>query len=147
MVAALGIAEDGRKMILGIRQGATENATVVGELLGDLLDRGLNFSLPRLYVLDGGKASDFQVNFGNVVTSGIAATAIVAALCSPPIAVTLAPMFSGAALARHLLKSVEVTETCTAFTIVTPRKPALLVERNSFRAGFPLRSTSAFSLL
>ena len=56
MVAALGIAEDGRKMILGIRQGATENATVVGELLGDLLERGLDFSLPRLYVLDGGKA-------------------------------------------------------------------------------------------
>jgi transposase-like protein len=56
MVAALGIAQDGRKMILGIRQGATENATVVGELLGDLLERGLDFSLPRLYVLDGGKA-------------------------------------------------------------------------------------------
>lgn len=56
MVAALGIAEDGRKMILGIRQGATENATVVGELLGDLLERGLDFSVPRLYVLDGGKA-------------------------------------------------------------------------------------------
>ena len=37
MVAALGIDEYGRKMILGIRQGATENATVVGELLGDLL--------------------------------------------------------------------------------------------------------------
>src|ERR1700726_608633 len=35
MVAALGISQDGRKTILGIRQGATENATVVGELLGD----------------------------------------------------------------------------------------------------------------
>jgi putative transposase len=56
MVAALGIGEDGRKTILGIRQGATENATVVGELLGDLVDRGLDFSEPRLYVLDGGKA-------------------------------------------------------------------------------------------
>jgi putative transposase len=56
MVAALGIAEDGRKMILGIRQGATENATVVGELLGDLVNRGLDFTAPRLYVLDGGKA-------------------------------------------------------------------------------------------
>src|SRR5208282_3447885 len=43
MVAALGIAQDGRKMILGIRQGATENATVVGELLGDLVSRGLDF--------------------------------------------------------------------------------------------------------
>jgi len=55
MVAALGIGEDGRKTILGIRQGATENATVVGELLGDLLERGLDFTQPRLYVLDGGK--------------------------------------------------------------------------------------------
>jgi putative transposase len=56
MVAALGIAQDGRKMILGIRQGATENATVVSELLSDLVSRGLDFTAPRLYVLDGGKA-------------------------------------------------------------------------------------------
>jgi putative transposase len=56
MVAALGISQDGRKTILGIRQGATENATVVGELLGELANRGLDFSQPRLYVLDGGKA-------------------------------------------------------------------------------------------
>jgi putative transposase len=56
MVAALGIDEYGRKTILGIRQGATENATVVGELLGDLLERGLDFTEPRLYVLDGAKA-------------------------------------------------------------------------------------------
>ena len=56
MVAALGISQDGRKTILGIRQGATENATVVGELLGDLMNRGLDLSEPRLYVLDGGKA-------------------------------------------------------------------------------------------
>src|SRR5204862_2489022 len=56
MVAALGIGKDGRKTILGVRQGATENATVVGELLGDLVNRGLDFTEPRLYVLDGGKA-------------------------------------------------------------------------------------------
>src|SRR5215472_8673629 len=56
MIAALGIGEDGRKTILGIRQGATENATVVGELLSDLVERGLDFTQPRLYVLDGGKA-------------------------------------------------------------------------------------------
>ncbi len=56
MVAALGIGQDGRKTILGIRQGATENATVVGELLGDLAHRGLDFTATRLYVLDGGKA-------------------------------------------------------------------------------------------
>ena len=56
LVVALGIGEDGRKTILGIRQGATENATVVGELLGDLVERGLDFTAPKLYVLDGGKA-------------------------------------------------------------------------------------------
>jgi transposase-like protein len=56
MVAALGIDEYGRKMILGIRQGATENATVVGELLTELVERGFDFTEPRLYILDGAKA-------------------------------------------------------------------------------------------
>lgn len=56
MIAALGVGQDGSKMILGIRQGATENATVVGELLGDLMSRRVDFTTPRLYVLDGGKA-------------------------------------------------------------------------------------------
>ncbi len=56
LVVAMGISQDGRKIILGLRQGATENATVVGELLGDLVHRGLDFSEPRLYILDGGKA-------------------------------------------------------------------------------------------
>src|SRR3979409_1591667 len=44
MVAALGIGQDGRKTILGLRQGATENATVVGALLGDLAQRGFDFA-------------------------------------------------------------------------------------------------------
>ena len=56
MVAALGIRHDGTKAVLGIWQGATENATVVGELLGDLMNRGFDFTEPRIYILDGGKA-------------------------------------------------------------------------------------------
>jgi transposase-like protein len=56
MIAALGIGCDGRKTVLGLREGATENATVVSALLSDLLERGLDFSTPRLYILDGGKA-------------------------------------------------------------------------------------------
>lgn len=56
VVVALGIGCDGRKTVLGLREGATENATVVSELLSDLARRGLDFSVPRLYVLDGGKA-------------------------------------------------------------------------------------------
>src|SRR5712671_7046766 len=56
MIVALGIGCDGRKTVLGIREGATENATVVSALLRELVERGLDFSTPRLYVLDGGKA-------------------------------------------------------------------------------------------
>lgn len=56
VIVALGIGCDGRKTVLGLREGATENATVVSELLSDLARRGLDFSVPRLYVLDGGKA-------------------------------------------------------------------------------------------
>jgi putative transposase len=54
-VVALGIGKDGRKTILGLRQGATENATVVNELCADLEQRGLDFQRARLYVLDGAK--------------------------------------------------------------------------------------------
>jgi len=56
MIVALGVSIDGRKTVLGLREGATENAAVVSELLRDLAVRGLDFSVPRLYVLDGGKA-------------------------------------------------------------------------------------------
>ena len=56
MIAALGIGCDGAKTVLGIREGATENTAVVSSLLSELVERGLDFSTPRLYVLDGGKA-------------------------------------------------------------------------------------------
>ena len=55
-IVALGVNVDGRKTVLGLRQGASENATVVGELLSDLEERGGDFTLPRLYVVDGAKA-------------------------------------------------------------------------------------------
>src|SRR5712671_4360442 len=44
MIVALGINVDGRKTVLGLREGATENVAVVSELLGDLAARGLDFS-------------------------------------------------------------------------------------------------------
>ena len=56
MIAALGIGCDGTKTVLGIREGATENAAVISSLLGEMVERGLDFSTPRLYILDGGKA-------------------------------------------------------------------------------------------
>jgi transposase-like protein len=56
MIVALGITEDGTKRILGLRQGATENAAVCVALLEDLQSRGLDASQPTLLVLDGSKA-------------------------------------------------------------------------------------------
>lgn len=56
LIVALGLSLQGEKMVLGLRQGATENATVVRQLLEDLQERGIDFEVPRLYVLDGGKA-------------------------------------------------------------------------------------------
>ena len=56
ILAAMGIDSDGRKRILGIAEGGSENSTVVKGLLEDLIHRGLDAARPRLYVLDGGKA-------------------------------------------------------------------------------------------
>jgi putative transposase len=50
------VRKNGTKMVLGVREGASENLTVVTELLKDLRDRGLTSDLARLFVLDGGKA-------------------------------------------------------------------------------------------
>jgi putative transposase len=56
VVVAIGLNLQGHKKILGLHQGATENATVVKHLLEDIQRRGVDFDVPRLYVLDGGKA-------------------------------------------------------------------------------------------
>lgn len=56
MVVALGIATSGEKRLLGLRQGATENATVVTSLLEELRERGVRTDVPTLFVLDGAKA-------------------------------------------------------------------------------------------
>lgn len=56
MLVALGIDTDGRKHVLGVREGATENATSCTALLTDLRDRGLRTDRAVLVVIDGGKA-------------------------------------------------------------------------------------------
>jgi putative transposase len=55
-VVALGITINGTKVPLALAEGATENATVVGDLLASLRDRGLDTTRPLLVVLDGAKA-------------------------------------------------------------------------------------------
>lgn len=56
LVVALGIESSGKKQVLGLWQGATENTTVVKELLEDLVARGLNAERRYLFVIDGAKA-------------------------------------------------------------------------------------------
>ena len=55
-VVALGITIDGTKVPLALAEGATENATVVRDLLTGLRDRGLDSTRPLLVVIDGAKA-------------------------------------------------------------------------------------------
>lgn len=56
LVAALGVDKAGQKHVLGLWHGATENSTVVRELLADLRERGLDTEAAILVVLDGAKA-------------------------------------------------------------------------------------------
>ena len=56
LVIALGIDRQGQKHVLGLREGTTENATVVGDLLDELIERGLDPDAPLLFVIDGSKA-------------------------------------------------------------------------------------------
>jgi putative transposase len=55
-VVALGITIDGAKVPLGLAEGATENTTVVRDLLAGLRERGLEVTRPILVVIDGAKA-------------------------------------------------------------------------------------------
>jgi transposase-like protein len=56
LVVALGITANGDKRVLGLRQGSTENATLVRELLRDMVDRGMRTDRALLFVIDGSKA-------------------------------------------------------------------------------------------
>ena len=53
MVIALGIDTQGRKHVLGLREGATETAAVTTGLLSDLVTRGLPTDRTLLFVVDG----------------------------------------------------------------------------------------------
>jgi putative transposase len=50
------VVAHGTKVPLALAEGATENATVVGDLLAGLRDRGPEVTRPLLVVLDGAKA-------------------------------------------------------------------------------------------
>jgi putative transposase len=56
LVAALGVDADGHKHPLGLIEGATENAAVVQALIDNLIERGLDPAVCRLFIVDGAKA-------------------------------------------------------------------------------------------
>ena len=56
VIAAVGVDSGGGKHVLGLAEGATENAVVVKGLLEDLVARGVDPERRRLFVIDGSKA-------------------------------------------------------------------------------------------
>ena len=56
VLAAVGIDTGGKKHVLGLREGATENASAGKALLADLSERGLSTEGTILVVIDGAKA-------------------------------------------------------------------------------------------
>ena len=56
LVAAIGIDAQGVKHPLALIEGATENAAVAQALIDDLVERGLDPAVPRLFIIDGSKA-------------------------------------------------------------------------------------------
>jgi putative transposase len=56
LVAAIGIDATGEKHPLGLVEGATENAATARALIANLIDRGLDPAVPRLFIIDGSKA-------------------------------------------------------------------------------------------
>lgn len=56
LVAAIGIDGAGDKHVLAAVEGATENAATAQALLDNLIGRGLDPTVPRLFIVDGAKA-------------------------------------------------------------------------------------------
>lgn len=56
VLAAVGLEHTGEKHLLGLVCGSSENAPVVKDLLHSLVQRGVDASRERLFVIDGSKA-------------------------------------------------------------------------------------------
>jgi putative transposase len=56
LVAAIGVDANGDKHPLGLIEGATENAATVQALIDNLVERGLDPAVARLFIIDGAKA-------------------------------------------------------------------------------------------
>jgi putative transposase len=62
VLAAVGVDIQGRKHVLALREGATENAEAAKDLLQHLVDHGVDPKRRRLFVIDGSKALRTAIN-------------------------------------------------------------------------------------
>lgn len=62
VIGAVGVDNQGHKTVLGIQEGATENAAACKDLLQNLVARGLDARQKRLFVIDGSKALRSAIN-------------------------------------------------------------------------------------
>lgn len=62
VICAMGVDSSGHKHVLGLREGATENAEVGTALPEDLAGRSLDAFTRRLFVIDGSKALRKAIN-------------------------------------------------------------------------------------
>jgi transposase-like protein len=56
LITALGVDVGGGKHLLGLWPGASENSQVCGQLMAELIERGLSTQPQYLFILDGSKA-------------------------------------------------------------------------------------------
>jgi transposase-like protein len=62
VISAVGVDRAGHKHVLGMQQGATENAAAVEDLLEQLVARGVDPKAKHLFVIDGAKALRAAIN-------------------------------------------------------------------------------------
>src|SRR5205823_14493757 len=62
VLAAVGVDTEGRKHVLALREGATENAAAAKDLLQHLVEHGIDPARRRLFVIDGSKALRTAIN-------------------------------------------------------------------------------------
>jgi len=62
VLAAVGVDREGRKHVLALREGATENTAAAKDLLQHLVEHGIDPARRRLFVIDGSKALRTAIN-------------------------------------------------------------------------------------
>lgn len=66
VIVCVGVDSGGKKHVLGLKNGATENEFVCQDLIDDLKEKGLNTEKKYLFVIDGSKAlaKTIRASFG-----------------------------------------------------------------------------------